>query len=146
MPRNKNELRLILEEVVKKYIKVPSIAWAHKISNTIEFCIGIESLELLFNELFDTIIDQGEPDNMKNFLNTMEPFILNGEIKSIPTPILGKMIGFYLNDKSPNVLERIILNLEPSCIDPGHVLPACEEHNLLTTYIYISTNSYKKVF
>ena len=141
LPRNKNELREILEEVVRKYVKIANIAWVHKISNTIEFCIGIESLELLFNEFFDIFIDQGGPDNMKIFMNTLEPFILTKEIRIIPTPILGKMIGYYLNARLPSVLERIILNLEPSCLDPRHVLLACEEHNLLTTYIFISTNS-----
>ena len=44
LPRNKDELRNILEDVVRKYVKISSLAWVHKISNTIEFCIGIESL------------------------------------------------------------------------------------------------------
>lgn len=141
LPRNKMELKGILEENVKKYVKVSLVAWVHKISNAIEFCIGIEALDLLFNELFDTFIDLGGPENMKIFMNTLEPFVLNKEIKSIPTGILGKMIGYYLNSKLPTVLERIILNLDPACIDPTHVLAACEEHNLLTAYIFISTNS-----
>lgn len=141
LPRNKNELRGVLEEVIRKYVKVANIAWVHKISNTIEFCIGIESLETLFNEFFDVFVDQGGPENMKIFMNTLEPFILTKEIHIIPTAILGKMIGYYLNARLPNVIERIILNLDPSCIDPNHVLLACEEHNLLTTYIFISTNS-----
>ena len=141
LPRNKDELRNILEDVVRKYVKISSLAWVHRISNTIEFCIGIESLETLFNEFFDIFIDQGGPENMKIFMNTLEPFILAKEIRIIPTPILGKMIGYYLNAKLPNVIERIILNLDPSCIDHRHVIPACEEHNLITTYIFLSTNS-----
>jgi hypothetical protein len=122
------------------------MAWPHKISHAIEFCISIESLDLLFIELFDVFIDQGGPANMKLFMDNLEPFILNKEIKSIPSSILGKMMGYYLNAKSPQVLERIVLNLEPECIDPRYVLPACEEHNLLTTYIFISTHSVPKNF
>ena len=141
LPKNKLELKLILEENVKKFVKSSLLAWVHKISSAIEFCIGIDSLDLLFNELFDTFIDLGGPENMKIFMNTLEPFVLGQEIKRIPTAILGKMIGYYLNSKMPGVLEKIILNLDPGCIDPTHVLAACEEHNLLTAYIFISTNS-----
>ena len=79
-------------------------------------------------------------------LNTLEPYILIGEIKSIPTEILGKMIGFYLNAKQHVLIERIIVHLEPTCIDPRHVIPACEEHNLLTAYIFINTNSTMQSF
>jgi Golgi CORVET complex core vacuolar protein 8 len=146
LPRNKDELRKVLEEVVKNYVKKSTIGWIHKISHTIEFCIGIEALELLFNELFDSFIDQGELDNMKIFMDTIEPFVLNGKITSIPIPILGKIVGYCLNARLPEVLERIILNLEPSCIDPRFILPACDEHNLLTTYIYINTCSDQKNF
>jgi hypothetical protein len=141
LPKNRMELKTILEENVKKFVKSSLLAWVHKISSAIEFCIGIDSLDLLFNELFDTFIDLGGPENMKTFMNTLEPFVLGQEIKKIPTGILGKMIGYYLNSRMPTVLEKIILNLDPSCIDPAHVLAACEEHNLLSAYIFISTNS-----
>ena len=79
-------------------------------------------------------------------MDIIEPYILKGDIKIIPTEILGKMIGYYLNAKLHINIERIIIHLEPTCIDPKHVLPACEEHNLLTAYIFINTNSVMQSF
>ena len=147
VPRNKDELRVVLYEFLYNFARVVMLPWSLKIAVSIEFCIGIEALDYFFDTLFDYFIDQGgAQENLQLMLNTLEPYILIGEIKSIPTEILGKMIGFYLNAKQHVLIERIIVHLEPTCIDPRHVIPACEEHNLLTAYIFINTNSTMQSF
>ena len=83
---------------------------------------------------------------MKILTNVLEPYILTGKIKTVPSYALGKMIEYYLNTKQDNTIERIIVHLEPSCIDPRQVLPICIEHNLLSAYIFISTNSTSQSF
>ena len=147
VPRSKDELRVVLYEFLYNFARVVLLPWSLKIAVSIEFCIGIEALDYFFSSLFDFFIDQGSnQENLRLMLNTLEPYILVGQIKSIPTEILGKMIGYYLNAKQHTLIERIIVHLEPTCIDPRHVIPACEEHNLLTAYIFINTNSTMQSF
>ncbi|CAG9310317.1 unnamed protein product [Blepharisma stoltei] len=142
VPERKDDLREVLEAVILDYVKFGKLAWHAKISHAIEFCIGIESLELLFNELYDYFIDVGSgTENLGYFMDTLEPFILNGEIKGIPNTILGKIVAYYLNIHRPDIIERLILHLDPTCLDPKQLIPVCEEYNLLTGYIFINTNS-----
>ncbi|CAG9320228.1 unnamed protein product [Blepharisma stoltei] len=142
VPSNKNELRKSLEKVITDYVKLGTVSWEFKISNSIEFCIGIEAFELLFNQLFDFFVGQGtQQENQRFFMDTLEPFILNHYIKSIPISVLGKIIAYYINMQKPDTVEKILLNLDPTTIDPRQVIPVCEEYNLLTAYIFINTNS-----
>lgn len=142
LPTRREELVEYLEYMVTEYVKTSTISWEFKISNAIEFCIGIQSLHLLFNELFEYFVDAGTGDNnLRYFLDTLEPFILNGFIRQIPTETLGKLINYYLRVSRPDIIERIILHLDPACIDPGTILPHCVEFNLLTAYIFINTQT-----
>jgi len=135
------ELKQVLERLVAMFVKEGALSWDYKISNAIEFCIGIQATDLLFEEFYDFFIDQGPKENMRFFMDTIEPYILNKEIKQLPTNLLGKMIGFYLNIGKPETIERLILSLDPTCIDPKQIIPHCKEHNLITAYIFINTNS-----
>jgi hypothetical protein len=142
LPTRREELVDYLEHMVTEYVKTGTISWEYKISNAIEFCIGIQSLQLLFNELFEYFVDAGTGDNnLRYFLDTLEPFVLNGFIRQIPTEILGKLIGYYLRVLRPDIIERIILHLDPACINPLTILPHCLEYNLLTAYVFINTQT-----
>lgn len=142
VPQNKDVLRNTLELVVKDYVRATNIPWEHKIPVTIEYCIGIGAFDLLFNEMFDFFVDAGTDNkNQQIFMDNLEPFILQDQIKVIPTYILGKMVAYYLNIKRPDIIERMILHLDPNCIDPRFIEAPCREYNLLTAYIFINTNT-----
>lgn len=142
VPRDKQELKESLVEILTPFLKVILLPWNIKIAASLEFCVGIDAVEYFFDEIFDRILDSSSnDDNMQLLMNILEPYILTGKIKVIPPQILGKIIGFYLGDKHHNTIERIIVHLEPTCIDPKCVLPALVEHNLLSAYIFINTNS-----
>lgn len=79
-------------------------------------------------------------------MDSIEPYILNGEIKTIPNVILGKIIAYYLNINRPDIIEKLIVHIDPTCIDPKQVIPVCEEFNLLTGYIFVNTNSILQSF
>mmetsp|Transcript_25587 Transcript_25587/g.4285 ORF Transcript_25587/g.4285 Transcript_25587/m.4285 type:complete len:126 (+) Transcript_25587:1096-1473(+) len=111
-----------------------------------EYCIGIDSTDLLFEDLFQYFIDAGPEGNLGLFMERLEPFILHGEVTNIPTLVLGRIIGFLLNINRPDIVERIIIHLDPNCIDPQHVNPFCREYNLLTAYIYINTRTNHQSF
>lgn len=147
VPRDKQELKENLVEILTPFLKVILLPWNIKIAASLEFCVGIEAIEYFFDEIFDRILEMAAgKDNMQLLMNTLEPYILTGKIKIIPPQVLGKIIDFYLDDKHYVTIERILVHLEPTCIDPKCVLPALVEHNLLTAYIFINTNSTMQSF
>lgn len=142
VPHHKSELKNILEDVVKRYVEVDNISWDFKISNCIEFCVAIESTEFLFTNFYDYFVDEGNgKENLKIFIEIIEPFILHGEINFIPTRILGKVLSFYLTTKKPQMIEKIVLHLDSACLDHSFLYPVCEEFLLTSAYIYISISS-----
>jgi Golgi CORVET complex core vacuolar protein 8 len=140
-PETTEELRNILEQLVTIYVKVGTIDWVHKITNTIEFCVEIDALDILFNMLLDFFIDHGIKENMDFFVNSLEPYILSGKIKKIPDFVIGKIVTFYLRNDTPEVIEKILLNLELSSINSAQILPIIKEYKLLSAGIWIYSNS-----
>lgn len=140
VPESPEELKNILEQLITIYVKVGTIDWVHKISNTIEFCVGTESLDLLFNMLLDFFIDHGGKESMEYFVYTLEPYILTGKIKKIPIFVLGKLMAFYLRCNSEPVIEKILLNVDPGSIDSDQVMPILKEYKLFTAAIVIYCN------
>ena len=139
VPNNKDELKKVFEGVIEKYVQADNISWEYKIANTIEFCVGIESTDFLFNFFYDYFVDEGKgQENLKQFIDVVEPFILNGEIYKIPTIILGKILNFYLINKKAFMIEKIVLQLDSSCLNPQFIFPICEEFLLTSAYIYMS--------
>jgi Golgi CORVET complex core vacuolar protein 8 len=142
VPNNKEELKKTFESIVEDYVKASSISWDFKIANTIEFCVGVESTDFLFNFFFDYFIDKGEgSENLKLFIEIIEPFILNGEIISIPKIYLGKILSYYLTTQRPDMVEKIVLHINSSSLDPEYLYPVCEEYSLTSAYIYISISN-----
>lgn len=136
-PESIEELRNILEQLVTIYVKVGTIAWVHKISNTIEFCVGIGALDILFNMLLDFFVDHGEAKNMDYFVSDLEPYVLTGKIKKIPEFVIGKIMGFYLRQNTPELIEKILMNLDNNCVKSEQVLPIIAEYQLLSAAICV---------
>ena len=139
LPHSKSEFKETFEQVIEQYVKAPNISWDFKISNTIEFCVGIESTDFLFNFFFDYFIDEGDGrENLKMFIDIIEPFVIHEEITTIPTVNLGKILSFYLANKKSLMVEKLVLHLNYNCLDPAFIYPVCEEYELTLAHIYVS--------
>ena len=139
-PESPEELKNILEQLITIYVKVGTIDWVHKISNTVEFCVGTDALDLLFNMLLDFFIDHGGKESMEYFVYTLEPYILTGKIKKIPSFVVGKLMAFYLRCNSESMIEKILLNVDPGSIDSDQVMPILKGYKLFTAGIVIYCN------
>lgn len=139
LPHNKQDFKETFESVVELYVKAPNISWDFKITNTIEFCVGIESTEFLFNFFFDYFIDEGDGrENLKLFIEIIEPFVIHGEITKIPQVILGKILSFYLSNKKIYMIEKLVMHLHHSCLDPEFLFPVFEEYQLTLAHVYLA--------
>ena len=119
----------------------------HKIPNTIEFCISIGATELLFNEFFEYFqMKSADSKAINLFMDSLEPYIIADRVKTIPETMLAKMINHYLQIRKPEVIEKLILHLDPEQINPDLILPHCKDYRLTTASIFINTQSTKKSY
>lgn len=139
-PETPEELQNILEQLITIYVKVGTIDWVHKISNTIEFCVGTGGVEIMFNMLLDYFVDHGGKESLECFVHTLEPYVCSGKIKKIPSFVLGKLIVFYIRNSNEQVIEKILLNVDPGSVDSDQVMPIIKEYKLFTAAIVICCN------
>jgi len=83
------------------------------IKSAIEFCLAINSTQLLFSDIFQLFSQSGLESK---FLANLEPFILSGSFRkqSLPEFIVKKIINFYEELKNHKVLEKVIMQLDLS--------------------------------
>jgi vacuolar protein sorting-associated protein 8 len=98
----------------------------------------IEDTPLLFNEVFAWYDDH---EKATIFLDVLEPYILDGQITSIPPIALKPLINHYMTTHSPESLEEIICRLDTSTMDIDQVTSLCKSYILYDAYIYVWTQA-----
>ncbi|KAJ2768401.1 hypothetical protein IWQ56_002953, partial [Coemansia nantahalensis] len=98
-------------------------------------CLALGNSTLLFGDIFEHYA--GGPGQQHLFLVTVEPFILSGEIASVPPQILNAMIRSYA--ATPALVSRLgeilmSLKLRPGEFDSDRVLAICRQHRLWRTF------------
>lgn len=143
-PRTSAELLTLLKDVAQEYVRF-GVQNEHKIPNTIEFCISIGATDLLFGEFYEYILMKSVDKKAINlFMDSLEPYIIADRVQTIPELMLGKMINHYLQINKPEIIEKLIMHLDPDLINPDFILPHCKEYRLTTASIFINTQSIKK--
>ena len=143
-PRTNVELLSLLKDVAQEYVRF-GVQNEHKIPNTIEFCISIGATDLLFGEFYEYILMKSVDKKANTlFMDSLEPYIIADRVQTIPELMLGKMINHYLQIHKPEIIEKLILHLDPTQINPDFILPHCKEYRLTTASIFINTQSMKK--
>lgn len=100
--------------------------------------MGIGDTTFLFDEIFAWYDDH---DKATIFLDVLEPYILDGQITSIPPIAFKPLIDHYMTTHTPTSLEEIICRLETSTIDIDQVTSLCKTYNLYDAYIYVWTGA-----
>ena len=109
------------------------------ISNTIEFCIEIESFDYLFTTI-EPIFDSKDYSDL--FLSQLEPFILCDKILNVELneDIINNIIELYKRKKNYELLSQLLVHLNIKSIDNESIKSKCEEMNLINPLIYIYMN------
>lgn len=99
----------------KDEAKTSALQWdLIAIKSAIEFCLAINSIQLLFTDIFQLFSQSGLETK---FLTNLEPFILTGSFKkqTLPEFIVNKLINFYQKElKDFRKLEKVIMQLDLS--------------------------------
>ncbi|KAG2146389.1 Golgi CORVET complex core vacuolar protein 8-domain-containing protein [Suillus bovinus] len=101
-------------------------------------CIALNDFDFLFEELFQQYENAGIH---RMFLHQLEPFVLNGSLPSVPPRITQRLVALHEEDGRPDLAERIIWHIEPSCLDINQAINLCRTHQLWDALVYVYTRA-----
>jgi hypothetical protein len=103
-----------------------------------EACLTLKNLDLLFDELYDAFSDAGIETI---FADQMEHFIVQGRMRQLPIPVVQRLIAFRARQERFDLAERIIRNVDPSCLDLDQAISLCMNRKLYDALIYVYTQA-----
>ncbi|OAX39993.1 hypothetical protein K503DRAFT_688475 [Rhizopogon vinicolor AM-OR11-026] len=101
-------------------------------------CIALDDFDFLFEELFQQYEDAGIH---RMFLRQLEPFVLDGSISLVPPRITQRLVALHDEDGRPDLAERIIWHIDPSCLDINQAINLCRTHQLWDALVYVYTRA-----
>lgn len=97
-------------------------------------CCSIGNIEYLFEDLYEWFDDA---DVGGIFLETIEPYILDKSIITLPPTIVKDLVSHYVNKGWESRLEEMICHMETGTLDLDQVTLLCKQHNLYDALIYV---------
>ncbi|KAL3422188.1 vacuolar assembly sorting protein vps8 [Phlyctema vagabunda] len=97
-------------------------------------CLSIDDIEFLFDEAYEWYEDA---DSEGIFLETLEPYILDREIVTVPPTVVKAMVTYYVTKGLESRLEEMICHMETATLDIDQVTTLCKQHNLYDALIYV---------
>ncbi|EDN08297.1 conserved hypothetical protein [Histoplasma mississippiense (nom. inval.)] len=101
-------------------------------------CDALQDYEFLFNEVYSWYEECGSEGII---LDTLEPYIVQGSIRTLPPTAVKSLITHYITNHTATRLEEIICLLDTSTIDIDQVTSLCKQHNLYDAFIYVWTRA-----
>lgn len=100
--------------------------------------LSMKELDFLFEDVYDAFED-GSAE--KPFFETLEPYILDGEITDVPPNVLKDLISFYASANRGSRLEEMICRLSTDTMDINQVTMLCQQYVLYDALIYVWTRA-----
>ncbi|KAI9784824.1 MAG: Vacuolar protein sorting-associated protein 8 [Geoglossum umbratile] len=97
-------------------------------------CISMAATDFLFDVVYEWY-ERGSVEGM--FLETLEPYILDGQIRSIPPTVLKGLTTHFTSMAFDSRLEEIICHLDTATMDIDQITTLCKKHNLYDALIYV---------
>ncbi|KAF2736629.1 hypothetical protein EJ04DRAFT_153543 [Polyplosphaeria fusca] len=101
-------------------------------------CMSMEELDFLFEDVYDAFED-GSTEQV--FFETLEPYILDGQVTSVPPNVLKDLITTYASRGRAAKLEDIICRLSSDTMDINQIATLCQQYNLYDALIYVWTRA-----
>lgn len=102
--------------------------------------VTLDDFDFFFEDLFQQYDDTGIA---KIFLLQLEPFVLNNDIRYVPPRITQRLVALHSEGNRPDLVERIIWHIDPTCLDLNQTINLCQKHQLYDALIYIYTAALK---
>lgn len=103
-----------------------------------EACLALHDFSFLFDDLYDAFTEAGIEGI---FADQMERFIVQGQIKTLPIPVVQRLVAFRKRQERFDLAEKIIRNVDPTCLDLDQAITLCLEHKLYDALFYVYTHA-----
>lgn len=97
-------------------------------------CINVGDVDFLFDEAYEWF-EHGGAEGI--FLETLEPYILDKQIPSIPPTVVKALVTYYVTQGLESRLEEMICHMETATMDIDQMTVLCKQHNLYDALIYV---------
>ncbi|KAL0468960.1 Golgi CORVET complex core vacuolar protein 8 domain-containing protein [Neurospora intermedia] len=88
--------------------------------------------------LFDEMYEWYEEAGLEGvFLETLEPYIIDGSITAIPPAVVKALVAHFVSNGLETRLEDIICHMDTSTLDLDQVTTLCKKHGLYDALIYV---------
>ncbi|OCK81233.1 hypothetical protein K432DRAFT_425102 [Lepidopterella palustris CBS 459.81] len=101
-------------------------------------CLSTKEQGFLFEEIYEAY-EEGSMESI--FFETLEPYILDEEITSVPPEVLKDLITFYASSGRASRLEEMLCRLNTQTMDIHQVTTLCRQYNLYDALIYVWTQA-----
>ncbi|KIJ67823.1 hypothetical protein HYDPIDRAFT_83392 [Hydnomerulius pinastri MD-312] len=101
-------------------------------------CITLDNFDFLFEDLFQHFEDAGI---LRIYLDQLESFVLEGTIPFVPPRITQRLVALHDDNGQPDLAERVIWHIDPSCLDINQAIRLCQTHQLWDALIYVYTRA-----
>lgn len=100
--------------------------------------IEVGAFQDMFTDLKHTVTEMGMREV---FYEELEPYLLLGKVKWVPTKDVRKICEFYNKKDKMAVIKNFLLNLSVDAMDYNLLIATCVENRLHIPLIYICTQS-----
>lgn len=101
-------------------------------------CIAMNERDHLFGEIYG-VFEDAEEESV--FIATLEPYILDNEIKSIPPEVVKALVEYFISENESARLEELLCRLDPDSFDLDEITMLCRQHRLYDALIYVWTQA-----
>lgn len=99
---------------------------------------SMKELDFLFEEFYEAF---EEASTGKPFFETLEPYILDGEISEVPPDVLKDLVTFYASVGRGPQVEEMICRLSTETLDINEVTTICQQYMLYDALIHVWTQT-----
>ncbi|GFT81859.1 vacuolar protein sorting-associated protein 8 homolog [Nephila pilipes] len=109
--------------------------YQEKVPTCVEYCIAVDKKDFLFGKMYENF--QADPLALGVYLESLEPYILDGRLKSMTPQIVKEFVNYYNEKGRFEALEACIVRLNIENLDIHQVMTLCWEHGLYDAIIYV---------
>ncbi|KAJ4297292.1 Vacuolar protein sorting-associated protein 8 [Collariella sp. IMI 366227] len=97
-------------------------------------CMSVDDGDFLFDEMYEWYEDAGVEGI---FLETLEPYILDGTITAVPPSIVKATVAHFVSKGWESRLEEMICHMDTATLDLDQITQLCKQHSLYDALIYV---------
>lgn len=97
-------------------------------------CQSVSDMDFVFDEMYEWFEDAGVEGI---FLETLEPYILDGTITAVPPGVVKAMVTYFVAKGFESRLEEMICHMDTATLDLDQITYLCKRHSLYEALIYV---------